>query len=321
MGVKLRILSASILFMVAASPVSAQLKKARFSVSAASIAEVPFRIAHVKGFYRDEGLDVEVIMIRGAVGMQALLGGSVDYTSSSGSTIAAAVRGIPVRLVFIASAKPQFDLVVQPEIRSVQDLKGKVIGISSRGGAVDLLMQLLLQKNGLVPNKDVTTIVVGAQEETVLALRAGRIAAGLFTPPRPLVLKREGFTRLAYTGDYMPTYPSGGIGATEEKIRTNPAEVLAFVKGSVRGLQFARQNRSEAMKILSDYFNIRDQALADEFFQLYLSRLPADGGADETWMKGAIEFTQKSLGDAGKNIPTHRVFDFSFVSKAAPPKS
>jgi ABC-type nitrate/sulfonate/bicarbonate transport system substrate-binding protein len=97
--------------------------------------------------------------------------------------------------------------------------------------------------------------------------------------------------------------------------------VLAFVKGSVRGLQFARQNRSEAMKILSDYFNIRDQALADEFFQLYLSRLPADGGADETWMKGAIEFTQKSLGDAGKNIPTHRVFDFSFVSKAAPPKS
>jgi NitT/TauT family transport system substrate-binding protein len=272
--------------MVAASPVSAQLKKARFSVSAASIAEVPFRIAHVKGFYRDEGLDVEVIMIRGAVGMQALLGGSVDYTSSSGSTIAAAVRGIPVRLVFIASAKPQFDLVVQPEIRSVQDLKGKVIGISSRGGAVDLLMQLLLQKNGLVPNKDVTTIVVGAQEETVLALRAGRIAAGLFTPPRPLVLKREGFTRLAYTGDYMPTYPSGGIGATEEKIRTNPAE-----------------------------------ALADEFFQLYLSRLPADGGADETWMKGAIEFTQKSLGDAGKNIPTHRVFDFSFVSKAAPPKS
>jgi ABC-type nitrate/sulfonate/bicarbonate transport system substrate-binding protein len=79
MAVKLRILSASILFMVAASPVSAQLKKARFSVSAASIAEVPFRIAHVKGFYRDEGLDVEVIMIRGAVGMQALLGGSVDY--------------------------------------------------------------------------------------------------------------------------------------------------------------------------------------------------------------------------------------------------
>jgi ABC-type nitrate/sulfonate/bicarbonate transport system substrate-binding protein len=158
---------------------------------------------------------------------------------------------------------------------------------------------------------------VGAQEETVLALRAGRIAAGLFTPPRPLILQREGFTRLAYSGDYMPTYPSGGIGATQEKIKTNPAEVLAFVKGSVRGLHFARQNRAEAMKILREYFNIKDQGLSEEFFQLYLSRLPAAGGADESWMKGAIDFTQKSLGDSGKDIPTNQVFDFSFVNKAA----
>src|ERR671914_107388 len=273
MGIKQKVLLAAILFSTIASPVSAQLKKVRFSVSAASIAEVPFRIAHVKGFYRDEGLDVEVIMIRGAVGMQALLGGSVDYTSSSGSTIAAAVRGIPVKLVFIASAKPQFDLVVQPQIRTIQDLKGKNIGISSRGGAIDLLSQSIVQKHGLVPNKDVISLVVGGQEDTVLALRTGRIAAALLTPPRPLILQREGFNRLAYSGDYMPTCPSGGIGVTDDKIKTAPADILAFVKGSVRGLQFARQNRAEAMKILAGYFSLKDQALTEAFFDLYLSRL------------------------------------------------
>jgi ABC-type nitrate/sulfonate/bicarbonate transport system substrate-binding protein len=143
----------SLLALVVAMPAAAQLKKVRFSVSAASIAEVPFRIANIKGFYRDEGLDVEVILIRGAVGMQALLGGSVDYTSASGSTIAAAVRGIPVKLVFIASAKPQFDLIAQPQIRSVADLKGKQVGISSRGGAVDLLTQLMIQKTALCPTR------------------------------------------------------------------------------------------------------------------------------------------------------------------------
>jgi ABC-type nitrate/sulfonate/bicarbonate transport system substrate-binding protein len=295
---------------------SAQLKKVRFSVSAASIAEVPFRIANIKGFYKEEGLDVEVILIRGAVGMQALLGGSVDYTSASGSTIAAAVRGIPVKLVFIASAKPQFDLIAQPQIKSVADLKGKHVGISSRGGAVDLLTQLIVQKNGLIPNKDVVSLVVGGQEDTVLALRAGRIAAALLTPPRPLILQREGFNRIAYSGDYMPSYPSGGIGVTEEKIKTAPNDVLAFVKGSVRGLQFARQNRAEAMKILSDYFHIKDQALSEQFVELYLSRLPANGSADDAWMKGAIDFTQKSLGGAEKEIPTKQVFDFSFVQKA-----
>ena len=109
----------------------------------------------------------------------------------------------------------------------------------------------------------------------MLALRAGRIAAALLTPPRPLILQREGFNRLAYSGDYMPTYPSGGIGVTDEKIKTNPApSVLAFVKGSVRGLQFARQNRAEAIKDRSDYFDIKDPAIAEAFFELYLSRFP-----------------------------------------------
>jgi NitT/TauT family transport system substrate-binding protein len=316
MRLKSVVFFAALSFLAVVSPLSAQLKKVRFSVSAVSIAEVPFRIANIKGFYRDEGLDVEVILIRGAVGMQALLGGSVDYTSASGSTIAAAVRGIPVKLVFIASAKPQFDLIAQPQIRSIADLKGKHVGISSRGGAVDLLTQLIVQKNGLAPNKDVVSLVVGGQEDTVLALRAGRIAAALLTPPRPLILQREGFNRLAYSGDYMPSYPSGGIGVTDEKIKTSPNDVLAFVKGSVRGLQFARQNPAEAKKILSDYFNIKDQALSEQFFELYLSRLPSDGSADEAWMKGAIEFTQKSLGGGEKETPTKQVFDFSFVQKA-----
>jgi NitT/TauT family transport system substrate-binding protein len=221
-----------------------------------------------------------------------------------------------VKLVFIASAKPQFDFVAQPQIRSVQDLKGKLVGISSRGGAIDLLTQLILQKHGLVPNKDVTSIIVGGQEDTALALRTGRIAAALLTPPRPLLLMREGLNRIAYSGDYMPTYPSGGIGVTDEKIKTNPAEVLAFVRGSVRGLQYARQNPSEAKKILAEYFSLKDPALIDELFELYLSRLPADGSADDAWMKGAIDFTRQSLSGVDKETSSKQVFDFSFVQKA-----
>ncbi len=315
MRIKLIIL-AFVLFANVSTAFS-QLKKVRFSVAAPSIAEMPFRIAQIKGFYREEGLDVEVIFIRGAVGMQALLGGSVDFSSASGSTIAAAVRGIPVKLVFIASAKPQFDMVALKDIRSIADLKGKFVGISSRGGAVDLLTQLMVQKNGLVPNKDVTSLVIGGQEDTVLALRTGRIAAALLTPPRPLMLAREGFNRIGYSGDYMPTYPSGGIGVTDDIIRNKPNELYAFVKGSVRGLQFARQNRAEAKKLLADYFALKDAALADQFFELYLSRLPVNGSADDAWMKGAIEFTQKSLGDAAKEATPSQVFDFSFVNKAA----
>lgn len=311
----LLILLTLLLLLLAPPPLLAQLKKVRFAVSAIAITELPFKIAQLKGFYRQEGLDVEMILIRGAVGVQALVGGSVDYSSASGALIAAGVRGLGVKLIFLVSSKPQFDLVSQPQIRSIQQLKGKVLGISSRGGAVDLLTQLILTKNGLTPNKDATLLVVGTPEETVIALKAGLVSAALFTPPRQLILYREGFNQLAYSGDYMPTYPTGGIGVTEEKIKKEPAELLAFIKASLKGLQFYKQNRPESVEIVSRYLGIKEPALAAQVYDLHVGRLGSSGSADEPWMKGAIEFTKKSLGVA-KEIPPNQVFDFSFVEKA-----
>src|SRR5438034_1050955 len=173
-----------VFLILASSPALPQLKKIRFSTSSIAVTELQFRIAQLKGFYSEEGLELETLLIRGSVGMQALIGGSVDYASAAGSIIAAGVRGAPVRLVLIVNSKPQFDLVGQPEIKSVHQLKGKVVGISSRGGAVDLLTQLILTHHGVTPNKDATLIVIGTPEGLATALRTGRIAACLLSPPR-----------------------------------------------------------------------------------------------------------------------------------------
>lgn len=301
--------------VLASSPALAQLKKIRFSTTSIAVTELQFRIAQMKGFYREEGLDLETLLIRGSVGMQALIGGSVDYASAAGSIIAAGVRGAPVRLVLIVNSKPQFDLVGQRDIKSVQQLKGKIVGISSRGGAVDLLTQLIVTKHGLTPNKDVSSIVIGTPEELATALRAGVIAACLLSPPRQLILYREGFSRLAYSGDYLPSYPSGGVGATEEKIKNNPSEVLAFVRGSLKGLQYYSQHRTEAVDIISKYLGVKDLSLAGEVYDLHLSRLGGFNYLDDAWMRGAIDFTKKSLA-VTKEIPPSQVFDFTFVEKA-----
>jgi ABC-type nitrate/sulfonate/bicarbonate transport system substrate-binding protein len=82
---------------------------------------------------------VEMIVIRGALGVTALLGGSVDYTTASGSIVAAAIRGIGVKLLLLIESKPGFDLVSDSAVRSFDRLKGRPVGISSRGGSVDLL--------------------------------------------------------------------------------------------------------------------------------------------------------------------------------------
>lgn len=304
------------ILLIGCFPASAQLKKIHFSTTSIAVTELQFRIAQMKGFYREEGLDLETLLIRGSVGMQALIGGSVDYASAAGSIIAAGVRGLPVKLVLIVNSKPQFDLVGQPDLKSVAQLKGKVIGISSRGGAVDLLTQLILTKHGLTPNKDVTSIVIGTPEELATALRTGRIAACLLTPPRQLILYREGFSRLAYSGDYMATYPTGGVGATDEKIKNNPAEVLAFVRASLRGQQYYSQHREEAIDLITKYLGVKDPSLAGEVYDLHLNRQSGYSYLDDAWMKGAIEFTKKSMG-VTKEVSPSQVFDFSFVEKAS----
>src|SRR5918996_1447200 len=305
----------SFVFLFASSVALAQLKKIHFSTTSIAVTELQFRIAQMKGFYREEGLDLETLLIRGSVGMQALIGGSVDYASAAGSIIAAGVRGAPVKLVLIVNSKPQFDLVGQRDIKSVEQLKGKVVGISSRGGAVDLLTQLILTKHGVTPNKDATLIVIGTPEELATALRTGRIAACLLSPPRQLILYREGYSKLAYSGEYLPSYPSGGIGATEEKIRTHPSEVLAFVRASLKGLQYYTRNRADSIDNISKYLGIKDPSLAGEVYDLHLSRLGAVGPQDEAWMRGAIDFTKKSMG-VTKEVSPSQVFDFSFVEKA-----
>jgi ABC-type nitrate/sulfonate/bicarbonate transport system substrate-binding protein len=305
----------ALVLLLSATPAAAQLKKVRLSATSVAVTELQFRIALLKGFYRDEGLDVEIILIRGAVGMQALLGGSVDYTSAAGSIIAGAVRGVPVRLVLVVNTKPQFDLVGQPDIKTVAQLKGKVVGISSRGGAVDILTQTILSQHGVTANKDATLIVIGSPEELVTALRTGRIAACLLTQPRQLILYRDGFTKLAYSGDYLSSYPTGGVGTTEEKIKNNPAEAMGFVRASLKGQQYFAQHRSESIELISKYLGIKDRSLATEVYDLQLSRLGGATYLDEIWMRGAIEFTKKSMG-LTKEVAPNQVFDFSFAAKA-----
>jgi ABC-type nitrate/sulfonate/bicarbonate transport system substrate-binding protein len=130
------------------------------------------------------------------------------------------------------------------------------------------------------------------------------------------MLQRDGFNRIAYSGDYMTTYANGGIGLTDEKIKTNPAEVLAFVRGTIKGLQYSMKNRGEMIKIMPGYLGIKDPALIDQLYDLYLTRQSVDGSVDEPWMKGAIESTQKTLGGAAKEVPSSKVFDFGFVQKS-----
>jgi NitT/TauT family transport system substrate-binding protein len=292
----------------------AQLKKVRLAIPTVDIVTLPLKMAQAKGFYREEGLEVEIILIAGALGVRAVMGNSVEFSTASGSTLAAAARGVPVKLVAIITTKPTFDLIADSKIQSFQQLKGKPVAISTRGGTFEHITRLILERNGLNPDKDVTILALGRQDDLYLALKAGRIAAAIFSPPRSLMLVREGLSKLAVSGDYLPHYPIGGLGVTDDLIKKNPGDIQAFVNGTLRGITYYRQNRAESIKFIAKDLKMPDDSLATRMFDWHQTVLAGEGRPSQAWIDGVLDFTRKSL-DIKAPISPEQIFDFSFVDR------
>jgi len=313
---RLVILSLVLVTYLVPKAVQAQLKTVRLAMPAVTVFMMPMKLTDDKGFYREEGLDVDMILMPGSLSVKALVGGSADYTTASGSTIAAAVRGIPIKLLSVISFDPTFDLMAQKDLKSIKDLRGKLIGLSSRGGTLEHLTRLMLEKSGLNPDKDATMIVVGRQASLRNAIRVGRIAAALIAPPGNLQLMKEGFKSLGYTGDYMAYHPTGGIGAADEKIKNDRKEVFAFVKASIRGQKYYMTHRSEGIQAIMKHLGVKDKSLAAKTYDDHIKTLAPDGYGDDKWKKEAMGFVQTVM-EIKKAIPPSQVFDFSIAKQAA----
>ena len=167
----------------AANPAMAQ-TKVKLAVPAFSASFMPFFLAQEKGYWREKGLKVEIIRMKSALTVKVAIGGSIDFTAAAGSSVAAAVRGVKMRVLFAASNKAMFNFMAAQKINSAADLKGKVIAVSSAGGLIDTVTRDWILQNGVQPNKDVTIMVIGPPHMMLAALRAKRIvkAAMLSTP-------------------------------------------------------------------------------------------------------------------------------------------
>ncbi len=293
----------------------AQLKKVRLSLPSIGTNSMLFGLAADNGFFREEGLEVEQISMPGSLGVKALIGGDVGYSAASGSIITAALRGIKVKLVSILSPAPEFRMIGQKEIKSIKDLRGKVVALSSRGGTLDHLTRIMLEKNGLVPDKDVTLVVVGGQQTIWNAIRADRVAAALINLPGYLILGKEGFADLGAASDYFAYHPTGGLGVSDEKIAKDRDEVVAFLKATLKARKLYLSDREAGIKAIIKHGGLTDKSLAAETYEDYRHSLSPDGMADEEWQKRAMEFILKVTGTQEQISPA-KVFDFSLSRDA-----
>src|SRR5215204_4598692 len=195
MAICLKLLVCS-LFLIGSRAVAQELVKVPVQIPAISPAVSTFALARDRGYYRQEGLDVQLVLIPSALGMQALLGGNIKFSTAGGSGILPILRGAPVKFVFTTFNRPMFWLYAKPEIRSVENLKGKKVGVSGLGSGPDSLLREILKKHGLEGGRDVVILPVGSGTGRFFALQAGSVDAAMLSVPANLLAQDAGFREL-----------------------------------------------------------------------------------------------------------------------------
>jgi ABC-type nitrate/sulfonate/bicarbonate transport system substrate-binding protein len=280
-----------------------------------STSSLPYLIADELGFYKDEGLRIEIVRIRTGAGIQATIAGAVDVSQIVGPTVLAAVLGgAPLKVTMVFNDKPTFKLYVKKRFRSFADLKGSKIGSSTPGSTNDRLLKVVLEKNGVDWRKDLSIIYIGTSDVVFKALQAGSIDGAPLTPPASFQAEELGFYPLANFIEEVGAL-QGGISTTAVFLqnRRNIAERLH--RSTLRGLRFFKSNREGTVRIMTKYLDLA----ADKAARVYDENTPAfvaDGVISDDFQDKVLDFELKTIG-TDKKIPRERLFDFSLIKGPA----
>lgn len=274
--------------------------------------EFPTVVAMRKGFYRDEGLEVDKVQMQPAVAVKALMSGDIDYLLAWGSAVRAAVTGVPIKAVVGIASRPLHVLMVRPEIKAAKDLRGKTIGVDSVAGTVDYLSRLAVRHFGMEPNRDVTIIVSGESPTRLAALRSGSVDATAIDVAFAVKAEEEGFKRLLYLGDVIEL-PLSGITTMDKKLHTQRDQVKRVVRATMRGTRFMKQNRVESIQMLSDYLRITPSQAA-KAYDTSINSFTDDGIISDNGVNLDVQLTKERL-KLTKEIPLSQLVDWSLVKE------
>src|SRR5687767_756316 len=236
----------------------------------------PSWVAADKGIWKKHGLDVELIFLRGGSRtVSAMLGGSVDFIIGSdlGATTAI-IQGANITRVGVTTNTLGYSMVSQPSVKTVRELKGKIIGITPGRDAAYARVVKLLRDNGMDAGKDVTYLSVGdgGPAARVAALSSGIIHATMFTPPSDMISEKAGM-RILVKIDVANV--GGGLNTTPALVQKRRAQALRFLRGYMEGIQYLKANKDESLKIFSKYVRNPDLGVMAYLYEEISTRVEA----------------------------------------------
>ena len=237
--------------------------KIRISIPNLSGQFMTMSLAQKRGFLREEGIDAEILRITGGAASAAMSGGDLDYSTGMGlgSTITGAYA---VKAVACFVPTPVFSLVARPEIKSVAELKGKTVGVSTFSGVSIFGTRVIAKHYGLDPDRDLKYVAVGAVEGRFIRLMQGLLDATILAPPLDTEAKKKGFNILV-KGEDILVFPETGLVTAAKKIQSKPDEVKRVIRAGIKANRYIRGNRDGTIQFIMDWLNVNKEVAATTY--------------------------------------------------------
>src|SRR6266508_3223956 len=281
-------------------------------LSSVNVAFLPVYVTETKGFFKDEGLDVLLVLFNaGATNLQALIGGDVQIMGSAFlETIGGRAAGVDIKNFWGVSNIMPFQLYSQPDFKSMKQAKGKRFAISRFGSLTDFLTRATLRHFGVDP-KDVTILQIGSTPARFAALSAKAVDASIVWFPVTEIAKSQGYNKLLDLKEIFPEWPSETFAAKESYLGKERDQVSKFLRAYQRGVKYTIDNKVEAVKIMGKYVKL-DPAYAPAGYDEYRDSFPLNGQIAEKVIPAVIE-EEFQAGRIKKKVTVEDMVDRSFI--------
>ena len=302
----------SIALPPAALPASQPIK-VTVHVPSKSLAIMPYYFGKDKGFFAAEQIEPQLVMMAPPVAIAALVAGELDFSSTTGAATSAIMRGLPIRRVFYVQQDPVHALLAQPEIKSIEELIGKTVGVTSLTDAVGMSTNVILRAHGIEAGK-VTLLAMQVTDNAIKSLTSRRIAATLLAPPYVEELQAKGYVKLAEARTYAPLSFIGLVTAIDT-MKKSPQKVYGMIAALHRTMTYIINptNRNEVVQYVSSYHRI-DLPLAEKAFAAQMLGYSKDGTKPRAAVEKEIEIYRETL-KVAKTFTPDDLEDMSLLRK------
>lgn len=274
---------------------------------------MPLPLAQKRGFVQQEGLQAEFIRINPKVALTGLVTGELHYYTPIGPAVVAAIQGLPVKLVACYVPSAPFALIARPEFKSVQELRGKPIGINAFGGGLQITAKLIFKHFGLDPDREVKFLAVGPIETRFAAMKQGIAAATLTATSGEFLGKKMGFVVLARAHELF-SYPNSGLVASVKKIKERPDEIKRVIRAGIKANRYIHENREGTIQVMMEWQQI-DKEIATATYDSILKAFNDDGNIPEDGLRLVIEEAKKTA-KVEREVSISEVADLSILKEA-----